>query len=94
MGRASAEVEEVAALLRETAQAHHEEFTEVDGADPEWPLWYAKHLAPRVRELLHTELTVSELVHSLMLADEAHADDGDWAETYAVLLVERHADAG
>lgn len=87
------EVEEVAALLRDTAQAHHEAFADVDGADPEWPLWYAEHLAPRLRELLQPELTVSELVHSLMLADEAHPGDRDWAETYAALLVERHADA-
>ncbi len=88
-----AEVKEVTALLRETAQAHHEAFAEVDGADPDWPLWYAEHLAPRLRELLHTDLTVSELVHSLIIADEAHPDDSDWAETYAALLVERHAGA-
>lgn len=93
MDGAPAEVEEVSALLRETSEAHHEAFAEVDGADPEWPLWYAEYLAPRLREMLHTGLTVSELVHSLMLADQAHAGDGDWAETYAALLVERHAGA-
>ena len=31
-------------LLRETGEAHHQAYIETDGADPEWPLWYADYL--------------------------------------------------
>lgn len=85
-----AERHEVAALLRATAEAHHDAFAATDGADPEWPLWYAEHLAPRLGELLGTEITRSQLVHSLLLAEEA-AGDSDWAGSYASVLLERHA---
>lgn len=87
------DVQEVAALLRSTAHAHHIAFAAADGADPEWPLWYAEHLAPGLSALLGTELTRSQLVHTLLLAQEADSDAGDWAESYAELIVERHAPA-
>lgn len=88
-----AEVDEVAALLRSTAHEHHIAFAAVDGADPEWPLWYAEHLAPRLSALLGTSLTRSGLVHTLLLAEEADDSDGDgdWADAYARLIIERHA---
>ena len=31
-------------LLREVGEAHHQAYIETDGADPEWPLWYADYL--------------------------------------------------
>lgn len=84
------EIDEVAALLRGTAQAHHEAFAATDGADPEWPLWYAEYLAPRLGELFGSEITRSQLVHSLLSAEET-AGGSDWAESYASVLLERHA---
>jgi hypothetical protein len=37
-------VERLAALFKQTGEAHHEAFLDTDGDDPEWPLWYAKYL--------------------------------------------------
>lgn len=85
-----ADVNEVAAMLRSTAHEHHAAFAAVDGADPEWPLWYAERLAPRLSALFGTEVTISELVHSLLLAQERDQGAGDWADSYAALLQERH----
>ena len=31
-------------LFREVGEAHHQAYIETDGADPEWPLWYAEYL--------------------------------------------------
>ena len=33
--------EQIAELLALTGKTHHAAFIEVDGDDPEWPLWYA-----------------------------------------------------
>ena len=33
----------IAKLLRETGHAHHEAFAATDGADPDWPIWYAEY---------------------------------------------------
>jgi hypothetical protein len=42
-------------LFRETGEAHHQAYIETDGADPEWPLWYADYLRERsVRSLMRT----------------------------------------
>src|SRR4051794_30236087 len=31
----------VADLLREVAETHHRVYRKTDGADPDWPIWYA-----------------------------------------------------
>ena len=49
-------------LFREVAKAHHQAYIETDGADPEWPLWYAEHLRERFSALLDASFTKSELV--------------------------------
>lgn len=30
-------------LFNEVGEAHHQAYIETDGADPEWPLWYADY---------------------------------------------------
>jgi len=50
-------VERLAALFKETGDAHHEAFLETDGEDPEWPLWYAKYLQDRLTPFLAAPLT-------------------------------------
>ena len=35
-------------LFREVGEAHHQVHIETDGADPEWPLWYADYLRERL----------------------------------------------
>ena len=31
-------------LFREAGHAHHAAFAATDGADPDWPIWYADYL--------------------------------------------------
>jgi len=80
---------ELASLLLETGQAHHQAFIETDGADPEWPLWYAEYLHPRIGEHLRREPTRSRIIYLIQAAEKAHieADDGSpWSESYAEFL--------
>lgn len=76
-------------LLIEAAAAHHEAFRETDGADPEWPLWYATYLVERLPAVSNFMGTRSELVFWLVrLAEEHQATDSSipWARFYAVRL--------
>ena len=59
-------VNELAALLGETKDAHHQAFLEVNGADPEWPVWYADRLHEPLSKLLGSELTRSQIVYELI----------------------------
>jgi len=82
-------------LFNETAKAHHNAFAATDGADPDWPIWYAEYLQPRTAAL-GLEFTKSELVDCLMKAElerSARAPDAPWPEYYADFFVERFAAA-
>ena len=73
-------------LFREVAKAHHQAYIETDGADPEWPLWYAEHLKERLGALLDASFTKSELVYMLILvANEQplRAPGASWARYYS-----------
>jgi NAD(P)H-hydrate epimerase len=59
-------------LLRETAAAHHEAFLATDGADPEWPLWYATYLAERLPAVSSFMGTRSDLVYWLVRLDSEY----------------------
>jgi NAD(P)H-hydrate epimerase len=81
---------ELVALLREAGRAHHQAFAATDGADPEWPTWYAEFLAPRLRVLLGQSLPVSDLAQRLRQWHTAHERSGsgeEWPEFYARSLV-------
>ena len=83
----------IVSLLTETARAHHEAFAESDGADPEWPLWYAGYLQERLPPLLEADLTRSELVYLLLLLEKRQAlaaPGSSWAHFYAGELVARY----
>ena len=74
------------ALFQEARRKHHEAFLETDGADPEWPLWYADWLMDRLPALLGTELTKSELVYLLVhigKEQQHQAPDMPWSRFYA-----------
>ncbi|MGH2545020.1 MAG: hypothetical protein ACRDIB_19680 [Ardenticatenaceae bacterium] len=78
--------QQLAALFRETGHAHHQAFIETDGADPEWPIWYAEHIQEQVGNLLGREFTRSELVYLLVSAAKAHEREApaeDWSAYYA-----------
>ena len=76
-------------LFREVGEAHHQAYIETDGADPEWPLWYADYLRERLGELLDASFTKSELVHLLVLVANEQplkAPGANWAGYYAKVL--------
>lgn len=78
--------QELAALFQEAGHAHHEAFLATDGADPEWPLWYADYLYPKLANPFDGGLTKSLIVYLLMHADRAHqttAPDMPWPNYYA-----------
>ena len=80
----------IADLLRETGEAHHEAFIETDGADPEWPIWYAGYLQERLGQQLDRQITRSELVYLLVLAERQHGAEApaeSWPGFYAQVLL-------
>ena len=86
----------VAGLLRDTGKAHHRAFEATDGADPDWPIWYANHARDAFAGQFGIDLTRSQLVYCLMNASfehEARAPERGWAEFYADEIVARFAPA-
>ncbi len=86
--------EHLVELFLETGRAHHVAFAATDGADPDWPIWYAGHLQSSLSESLETPFTRSQLVYCLMSADFEQAaldPDADWPGFYADHFIERFA---
>jgi hypothetical protein len=85
--------ERVALLFKETGHAHHQAYIATDGADPEWPLWYADYLAMRLPELLDVRLTKSEIVYLMVLLSKEHpviSPNTDWTQYYAAYIVDTY----
>ena len=85
--------DQLQSLLRDTGAAHHQAFIETDGADPEWPLWYAQYLQPRLKPVSET-VTQSEIVHHLVELERSHAAAApkeEWPAFYASGLLDRLA---
>jgi hypothetical protein len=81
-------------LFREVGEAHHQAYIETDGADSEWPLWYADYLRERLAPLLDASFTRSELVYLLvMVANEQPltAPGANWARYYAKFFIRLYA---
>ena len=55
-------IDELANLLNETAEAHHKAFTATNGEDAGWPIWYADYLLDKMRRMLNSKFTKSELI--------------------------------
>ena len=84
----------IAALMVETGKAHHHAFAATDGADPDWPIWYAGYLQVPLTKVLQTPFTKSQLIYCVMNADferTARAPESDWPEFYADHFIERFA---
>ncbi len=80
----------LAHLLLETGHAHHQAYLATDGADPEWPIWYAAYLQEALNDLLGQALTQSEIVYLLVGLSKQHlaeAPTTPWHEFYARQLV-------
>jgi hypothetical protein len=87
----------VAALLRDAGRTHHRAFVTTDGDDPEWPRWYAEHLAGPLGELFARPMLVGVLATELAALDVEHrlaAERPDWPSYYAVRIVDRYAARG
>ena len=85
-------VEDLTAVYEQVAQAHHEAFAAVDGADPEWASWYAQRVASDFGRLLNAELSQSEIVSLLLSLAQEHRARGEgkpWPRFYAELTAER-----
>jgi NAD(P)H-hydrate epimerase len=75
-------------LFHEVGEAHHQAYIETDGADPEWPLWYADYLRERLGRLLDASFTKSELVHMLVSGEQPlKAPGANWARYYAGFFI-------
>ncbi len=64
-----------------------------NGADPEWPLWYADYLWERLGGLLDASFVKSELVHMLVLVSGEHplkAPGANWARYNAGFFITRY----
>ncbi len=84
----------LADLFLETGHAHHAAFAATDGADPEWPIWYAEHTQAPLAKVLQTPFTKSQLIYCMMNADferTARAPESDWPGFYADHFIERFA---
>ena len=78
-------------LFHDVGEAHHQAYIATDGADPEWPLWYADYLRDKLAPLLDAGFTKSELVYLLLLvANEQplRAPGANWARYYAKFFIE------
>jgi glutaredoxin len=81
-------------LLLDTGHAHHKAFEVTDGADPDWPIWYAEYSMDTFAEQFGMIFTKSQLIYCLMNASfehEARAPGSEWPEFYANEIVERFA---
>lgn len=55
--------------LLDTGRAHHQAFEVTDGADPEWPVWYAEYSKDTFAEQFGINFTKSQLIYCLMNAN-------------------------
>ncbi len=79
----------ISALFKEVGAAHHQAFIASDGADPEWPLWYAEHLHQPLQDKFHMNFTKSDLIYLLVMADKEHSHSVEqpWPEYYAKVMI-------
>ena len=87
-------VDQLATLFRETGAAHHTAFAATNGEDPDWPVWYAEYLAPRIARLLGRHYDEVTLAADLRRLDEQHRQSGgssSWPEYYARWFIDRAA---
>jgi NAD(P)H-hydrate epimerase len=86
--------QQLTGLFRNTQKAHHQAYIETDGADDEWPMWYAGQMHEELAKLLNARFTKSELVYLIVQADKEqklYAPGSDWATYYAHFFLDRYA---
>jgi hypothetical protein len=84
--------EQIAELLHETGEIHHQVYRITDGVDADWASWYTDwliHLS-ELPKLLGTTPVRSELVYMLVKLDKDFTRDapgGRWEDYYACELI-------
>ena len=81
-------------LITEADIAHRQAFSRSDDHDPEWPIWYAKHLQVPLTEALQEPFTQSQLIHFLMDIDDERrtlGPDRSWPEFCADHFLDHYA---
>lgn len=89
----SEKIEKIAAYFMEAGHAHHQAYIETDGADPDWPIWYAGYMLEKLNKWLNASFTKSELVYLLISMEREMgmmAPGANWSVYYARFLVERY----
>lgn len=85
---------QLADLFHQTGEDHHVAFKETDGADPDWPIWYAGHLLEHGLEgMLGARLLKSDLIYLLVLAarqQQFEAPGAAWERWYADFFIRRY----
>jgi hypothetical protein len=87
-------IDQLTALFEETGKAHHEAFAAVDGADAEWPIWYAEYLMDKLPALVNKTFTKSEMIYLMVHLSKQQAIEAPqekWPPYYARYFVERYA---
>jgi hypothetical protein len=92
-----ANTKNIAALLQEVAETHHQVYRISDGADDDWASWYADWLLrlSELPSLLATTPVRSELVYELVRLDKeyvASSPGQSWPDYYAAALAGRFGD--
>jgi hypothetical protein len=81
---------QLTSLLRDAGSTHHKAFIATNGDDPEWPIWYAEFLQPKLNALLSAQWTKSEIVYLLLHAEKQRAAQkpgSSWPEFYAQVFL-------
>ncbi|AGZ49093.1 yjeF-related family protein [Mycobacterium kansasii 662] len=74
---------ELADLLVETGERHHQAYADTDGADPEWALWYSGYLQARLWDRAGRLPSRSQLVGLLQSAERRYGGAEGWPARYA-----------
>ncbi len=85
--------EKLRTIFQETINKHHQAYFESEGADPDWPLWYADYLMVDLGKILNATFTKSELVYLLIMVEKKRsleAPGADWTTYYAHFFMERY----
>jgi len=80
-------------LFRKAGSEHHKAFIKTNGEDPDWPIWYADNLLEKLKKLLKSDFTKSELIYLLVMVEKERAmmaPGSDWTRYYANFFIERY----
>jgi NAD(P)H-hydrate epimerase len=80
-------------LFSQAGIDHHQAFIETDGADPEWPAWYANYLQERLTRLTGLVLPLDELETLLTTMSEEHKENAptvSWPSYYADYFIQHY----